>query len=110
MESIETLGPGNGFKLYATLDIENARVARTRLVENRRSNPQWSESFHIYCAHKASNIVFSIKEGNHVGARVIGRAYMPVEEIVNGAEVDRWLKILKKNHKPLRGVPKIHVK
>jgi phospholipase D1/2 len=111
LQNIETLGYGKGTsKLYATVDIENAGVARTRLVENESCNPQWSESFHIYCAHKASYIVFSIKEGNHIGARVIGRAYMPVEEIVNGAEVDRWVKILNSKHKPLRGVPKIHVK
>lgn len=112
MKNTETRGFGKGAsKLYATMDIgKNARVARTRLVENEHSNPQWSESFHIYCAHKTNCILFSIKEGNHIGARVIGRAYMPAEELVNGEEVDRWLKIMKNNHKPLHGGPKIHVR
>ncbi|KAI5320594.1 PREDICTED: phospholipase [Prunus dulcis] len=101
---------GKGSKLYATIDLENARVGRTRLLENATKNPRWRESFHIYCAHKASNVVFSIKEDNAIGAKVIGRAYMPAAELLNGEEVDRWLKILDNNNKPLHGGSKIHVK
>ncbi|XP_008242775.1 PREDICTED: phospholipase D alpha 1-like [Prunus mume] len=101
---------GKGSKLYATIDLENARVGRTRLLENATKNPRWRESFHIYCAHKASNVVFSIKEDNAIGATVIGRAYMPAAELLNGEEVDRWLKILDNNNKPLHGGSKIHVK
>ncbi|KAH0970334.1 hypothetical protein GBA52_022490 [Prunus armeniaca] len=101
---------GKGSKLYATIDLENARVGRTRLLENATKNPRWLESFYIYCAHKASNVVFSIKEDNAIGAKVIGRAYMPAAELLNGEEVDRWLKILDNNNKPLHGGSKIHVK
>ncbi|ONH98333.1 hypothetical protein PRUPE_7G243800 [Prunus persica] len=101
---------GKGSKFYATIDLENARVGRTRLLENATQNPRWRESFHIYCAHKASNVVFSIKEDNAIGAKVIGRAYMPAAELLNGEEVDRWLKILDNNNKPLHGGSKIHVK
>ncbi|XP_021817787.1 phospholipase D alpha 1-like [Prunus avium] len=101
---------GKGSKLYATIDLENARVGRTRLLENATKNPRWRESFHIYCAHKASNVVFSIKEDNAIGAKVIGRAYMPAAELLNGEVVDRWLKILGNNNKPLHGGSKIHVK
>ncbi|BFG40093.1 hypothetical protein CerSpe_263670 [Prunus speciosa] len=101
---------GKGSKLYATIDLENARVGRTRLLENATKNPQWRESFHIYCAHKASNVVFSIKEDNAIGAKVIGRAYMPAAELLNGEVVDRWLKILDNNNKSLHGSSKIHVK
>ncbi|CAB4288620.1 unnamed protein product [Prunus armeniaca] len=101
---------GKGSKLYATIDLENARVGRTRVLENATKNPRWLESFHIYCAHKASNVVFSIKEDNAIGAKVIGRAYMPAAELLNGEEVDRWLKILDNNNKPLHGGSKIHVK
>ncbi|XP_041005424.1 phospholipase D alpha 1-like isoform X1 [Juglans microcarpa x Juglans regia] len=111
MENVETLGFGRGkSKIYATIDIENTTVARTRLLKNEHSNLQWSESFHIYCAHKASHIAFSIKEDDPIGARVIGKAYMPVGDIVSGEEVNRWLRILNNNHKPPHGGPKIHVK
>lgn len=46
-------------KLYATIDLEKARVGRTRIIEKEHTNPKWCESFHIYCAHMASNISYS---------------------------------------------------
>ncbi|GKV06309.1 hypothetical protein SLEP1_g18209 [Rubroshorea leprosula] len=97
-------------KLYVTIDVEKTRVGRTRLLENDdSSNLQWNESFHIYCAHKALNVVFSIKEEKPLGAAVIGRAYLPAEELLNG-EVEKWLKIVNKRNKSLHRRPKIHVK
>ncbi|XP_047339637.1 phospholipase D alpha 1-like [Impatiens glandulifera] len=112
---VENLEEAVGFKdtaskLYATIDLEKARVGRTRLLENSRSNPQWNESFHIYCAHTTSNVVFSIKEDNPVDAILIGRAYLPVQQILNGVEIDTWLEILDKDMKPIKGHSKIHVK
>lgn len=58
----------------------------------------------------ASNVIFTIKEDNPIGAVLIGRAYMPIKELLYGAEVDRWLEILDTNHKPIHGHSKIHVK
>ncbi|KAM1155224.1 hypothetical protein ACFX15_025555 [Malus domestica] len=106
----ELVGLGKGSRLYATIDLENVRVGRTRLLENSTKNPQWGESFHIYCAHMTSNVVFSIKEDKAFGAKVIGRAYMPAAELLDGKEVDRWLKIMYDNNKPLHIRSKIHVK
>ncbi|XP_024983012.1 phospholipase D alpha 1-like isoform X3 [Cynara cardunculus var. scolymus] len=99
-----------GSKIYATVDLEKARVARTRMIENEPSNPRWYESFHIYCAHSLSNIIFTVKDDNPVGAILIGRAYLPVEEVVNGYEVDRSLEILDEDRNPIRGHSRIHVK
>ncbi|XP_057996225.1 phospholipase D alpha 1-like [Hevea brasiliensis] len=112
LENIEeTVGCGKGFsKLYAAIDLEGARVGQTRLLEHARSDPKWHQSFHIYCAHKASNVVFSIKVKDPIGAEVIGRAYLPASELLNGKELDTRLRILNKNHKPLRRGSKIHVK
>ncbi|KAK8482962.1 hypothetical protein V6N13_081296 [Hibiscus sabdariffa] len=95
--------------MYVTIDLEETRVGRTRLLKNEHSNPQWHESFHIYCAHLVSNVVFSVKQDDPIGAPLIGRAYLPVEELLNG-EVDTWLKILDKDSKPLFKGSKIHVK
>ncbi|KAA8521568.1 hypothetical protein F0562_012241 [Nyssa sinensis] len=97
-------------KLYATIDLEKARVARTRLIEDEHLNPRWYESFHIYCAHEVSNVVFTVKDENLVGATLIGRAYLPVEEIINGNEVDRWIEILDEDRNRIPGDSKIHVK
>ncbi|XP_057968020.1 phospholipase D alpha 1-like isoform X2 [Malania oleifera] len=108
-EEVLSLGK-HGSRLYATIDLEKARVGRTRLLEDAQSNPRWNESFHIYCAHLASHVIFTIKEDNPIGATLIGRAYLPVKELLNGEKVDRWLEILNEHHKPIYGHSKIHVK
>lgn len=107
----ETVGVGKGTsKLYATIDLEKARVGRTRMITNEPVNPKWYESFHVYCAHSASNVIVTIKDDNPIGATLIGRAYMPVEELLNGEEVDRWLEILDDDRNPVEGGAKVHVK
>ncbi|KAK9144078.1 hypothetical protein Sjap_003981 [Stephania japonica] len=107
----ETVGIGKGAsKLYATIDLEKARVGRTRLIQDEPVNPRWYESFHIYCGHLASNVIFTVKDDNPIGATLIGRAYLPVREILNGEEVDRWLEILDEDRNPVHGGAKIHVK
>lgn len=107
----ETVGLGDGVtKLYATIDLEKARVGRTRIIEKEHSNPRWFESFHIYCAHLASNVVFTVKDDNPIGATLIGRAYVPVADILDGEEVDRWVEILDEAKNPIHGHSKIHVK
>ncbi|MQL87994.1 hypothetical protein Taro_020544 [Colocasia esculenta] len=111
VEGIEdTVGLGKGSsKVYASVDLEKARVGRTRLLDDEPNNPRWYESFHIYCAHLASNVIFTVKFDNTIGASLIGRAYLPVTEILNGEEVDRWLEILNEDRNPV-GDAKIHVK
>ncbi|PON63241.1 Phospholipase D [Parasponia andersonii] len=98
-------------RLYATIDLGSTTVGRTRRLDDETSNPQWNESFHICCAHTATNVVFTIKQDNHIGAEVIGRAYLPAEELLSGEEVDQWLNLLDQKHnKPFRDGSKIHVK
>ncbi|XP_024017312.1 phospholipase D alpha 1 isoform X2 [Morus notabilis] len=98
-------------KLYATIDLENSRsVGSTRVLECKTWNPRWYESFDIYCAHKASNVVFTIKQDKPIGAEVIARAYLPVDELLSGKEVDQWLHLMDHKHKPLHHGSKIHVR
>ncbi|RDX91849.1 Phospholipase D alpha 1, partial [Mucuna pruriens] len=107
----ETVGIGKGItKLYASIDLEKARVGRTRIIENEHTNPRWYESFHIYCAHMASNIIFTVKDDNPIGATLIGRAYVPVSEVLDGEEIDKWVEILDVDKNPISGGSKIHVK
>lgn len=107
----ETVGFGKGTtKIYATIDLEKARVGRTRIIEKEANNPRWFESFHIYCAHMASNVIFTVKDDNPIGATLIGRAYVPVEELLEGEEVDRWVEILDEDKNPISEGSKIHVK
>ncbi|KAJ7002887.1 hypothetical protein NC653_008186 [Populus alba x Populus x berolinensis] len=107
----EKVGIGDGIsKLYATIDLERARVGRTRILEKEATNPRWNESFHIYCAHTASNIVFTVKDDNPIGATLIGRAYIPVQELVDGEDIDRWVEMLDEDKNPIHSGSKIHVK
>ncbi|KVH93783.1 phospholipase D alpha 1-like isoform X1 [Cynara cardunculus var. scolymus] len=99
----------NAASLYATIDLEKARVGRTRMLEHD-SNPRWYESFHIYCAHMASKVVFTIKEDDPIGATVLGRAYIPVPRLLNQEVIDEWLEIVDDRGKKVHGHPKVHVK
>ncbi|GAB2275465.1 Phospholipase D [Dionaea muscipula] len=96
-----------GYRIYATVDLDKARVGRTRMVGNP-SNPQWFENFNLYCAHEVSDIIFTIKDENPVGATLIGRAYLPVNDVTSGHVVDRWLGILDEQQTPIGS--KIHVR
>ncbi|XP_041016449.1 phospholipase D alpha 1-like [Juglans microcarpa x Juglans regia] len=97
-----------GSKLYATVDLDKARVGRTRMVKNQASHPKWFESFTTYCAHYISYIIFTVKEDNPIGAKLIGRAYVPVGDIMRGFVVDRWVDLLDEDRNPIHS--RIHVK
>ncbi|XWS17810.1 hypothetical protein CRYUN_Cryun33cG0100000 [Craigia yunnanensis] len=96
-------------KLYATVDLDKARAARTRLIEKEHYGYKWNETFRIYCGHLISNIIFTVKYDNPIGATLIGRSYIPVEDVIKGEVVDRWVHILDENHDPIHGDSKIHV-
>ncbi|XP_027368199.1 phospholipase D alpha 1-like [Abrus precatorius] len=106
---IDPIGKGV-VRLYATIKLGNATVGRTRITNNDHCNLQWYESFRIYTAHVATDVMFSIQEEELIGTKLIGTAYFPVEDLGNGQQLDRWLHILNKKHKPLQGGPRIHVK
>ncbi|KAB2629317.1 phospholipase D alpha 1-like [Pyrus ussuriensis x Pyrus communis] len=56
--------------------------------------------FHIYCAH-ISHIIFTVKDDDLIGATLIGRVYILVEEIIKGFVVDRWVEILDEGYNPI---------
>nr|XP_043625159.1 phospholipase D alpha 1-like [Erigeron canadensis] len=99
----------NAASLYATIDLEKARVGRTRMLEHD-TNPRWYESFHIYCAHMASNLIFTIKEDDPIGATLLGRASISVTKLLNQEVFDEWLEIFDSRGKPVHGHAKIHIK
>ncbi|XP_077236735.1 phospholipase D alpha 1-like [Tasmannia lanceolata] len=77
-------------KLYATVDIGIARVARTRLAEFHPQNPIWNETFRVYCAHSSSSITISIKSQLPVSAKVLGRAKIPIAQILTTKPLEGW--------------------
>ncbi|XP_057768808.1 phospholipase D alpha 1-like [Salvia miltiorrhiza] len=97
-------------RLYATIDLEKTRVGRTRRLHDHDSNPRWDESFHIYCAHAASKLVFTIKLDNPVGTKLVGTAEIPVTDLIRGDPLDTWLDILNRRRKPIHGNSKLRVR
>ncbi|MED6133693.1 hypothetical protein PIB30_030552 [Stylosanthes scabra] len=93
-----------GRRLYATVDLDKARVGRTRMIGNQHSHPKWNETFEIYCAHNISEIIFTVKDGNPIGATLIGRAFIHSQELLKGRAVSRWLEILdEEDRRPVHG-------
>lgn len=107
----ETVGVGKGAnRLYATIDLERALVGRTRILHDEPKNPRWYESFHIYCAHQVGNVVFSVKDDNPIGATVVGRAYVPVKDLLDGHVFEQWLELVNEQKEPIGGGARIRVK
>uniref|UniRef100_A0A0E0PZW8 Phospholipase D n=1 Tax=Oryza rufipogon TaxID=4529 RepID=A0A0E0PZW8_ORYRU len=111
-EGVEkTTGVGQGgTRLYATVDLGKARLGRTRVIDDEPVNPRWDERFHLYCAHFADNVVFSVKVSLPIDAALIGRAYLPVGDLLSGEVVERKLDILDEHKKKLPHGPTIHVR
>lgn len=92
------------------MDLDKSRVGRTRLLHHHTSNPQWNESFHIYCAHTASNLIFAVKVDNTIGTHLVGAAQVSVADLTVSDQLDTWLPILDHRGKPIRGSPRLHVR
>lgn len=96
-------------KLYATVDIGIARLARTRQIEFHPKNPAWDESFHLYCAHTSPDVTISVKNQLPVSAEVIGRAKIPVSQILTGQPIEGWFDLFNdEGHK--RHKAQIHIR
>ncbi|XP_074579991.1 phospholipase D alpha 1-like isoform X1 [Curcuma longa] len=106
IQSFDDSGPAS---VYATIDLEKARVGRTRVISGN-SVFAWNETFHLYCAHFAADIIFTVKTDKAIGASVIGRAYLPVKEVIHGAPVDRWLLVCDDDRNPVKQGAKLHVR
>ncbi|KAF3339126.1 phospholipase D alpha 1-like protein [Carex littledalei] len=74
-------------KVYATVDIGAARVARTRLVEFHPQNPVWNESFRLYVAHASPDLTISVKNQLPVGADELGRATIATARLLSGESI-----------------------
>lgn len=109
VEQTVHLGRGPS-RLYATVDLGKARVGRTRMVEMEPVNPVWMESFQIYCAHYASAVVISIKDDDRVGSHVVGRASVPVQDVLGGSVVEGRFDLFSDDGKKVKGGGRVRVR
>jgi len=82
-EEVLKLGKGPS-QYYATVDLGETRVGRTRILQGEPKDPVWNETFRIYCAHTVSQVIVSIKDAAIVGTTVVGRARVPVIDLLSG--------------------------
>ncbi|MCO5546852.1 hypothetical protein L7F22_000289 [Adiantum nelumboides] len=107
----ETVHMGRGpNRLYATVDLGKARVGRTHMVEGEPKSPVWMETFHIYCAHYASHVVISIKDDDTVGSHVVGRARIPVIDVLGGRIVEDLFDLYHDNGSKVKGGSRVRVR
>ncbi len=94
--SQEVIGIGKGAsQYYATVDLGQARVGRTRVLKGEPVEPVWNESFRIYCAHSVADVQISIKDAAILGSALIGRAKVPAEELLSESVVEDWYPLFK---------------
>ncbi|WVZ51178.1 hypothetical protein U9M48_002343 [Paspalum notatum var. saurae] len=107
-------------RLYATIGLDKVCVGRTRAIDAATTNdPQWKkEALHIYCAHSAMDVVITVvmtgagdpaAASSTADATAVGYAYLPVEDMVGGMQVDRWLPVCDTRRRPLEGLDRVHV-
>ncbi|KAL3697599.1 hypothetical protein R1sor_011675 [Riccia sorocarpa] len=101
-EDTVRLGRGSS-RLYATVDLGKTRVGRTRIVEREPVHPVWNETFRIYAAHTVSDVVITVKNDNTIGATLIGRARVPVTEVLSGRNIIDWFSLYMDNGHPCKG-------
>ncbi|GJU54931.1 phospholipase D alpha 1 [Tanacetum coccineum] len=94
-------------------DIENVIVEPTKttmdplesiLIQIDEDYPQQEPNAYT------DSILILIKDNNPIGLTLIGRAYMPVSELIDGDEVDKWLEIMDEHKNPIASGAKIHAK
>ncbi|KAL3693922.1 hypothetical protein R1sor_007573 [Riccia sorocarpa] len=102
VEDATGIGRGKS-RLYATVDLGKTRVGRTRMVEDQPVRPVWNESFRIYSAHSIPEVVITVKDDNTIGATLIGRSQVPVQQLLSGDVVDDWYELFKDDGEPVKG-------
>ncbi|CAI5463895.1 unnamed protein product [Closterium sp. Yama58-4] len=77
---------------YVAIYLGLARVARTRVVHNKR-HPVWEETFRIPVAHHCSSLSFTLKDDDAVGAKLIGKAIVPAATLCGDTPVSAWFDV-----------------
>ena len=75
-------------RLYATVELGNALVIQTNIVEMETQNLKWGESNQIYCAHYTSEVVISVKDDGLLGSHVKGRVRIPVQSLLSDDKIE----------------------
>lgn len=86
---------------YVTVSVSYAVVARTYVIDNNE-NPIWDQHFFVPVAHEASEVLFTVKDDDVLGAQIIGTVSVSVEMICRGERVDGIFPVIGQNGKPCK--------
>ncbi|KAH7444448.1 hypothetical protein KP509_02G078700 [Ceratopteris richardii] len=108
IERVTHIGKGVT-KLYVTIDIGPARVARTRPLMHALPNPKWDEKFFVFCAYEANEVVIELKDELAIGAVVVGKAQLSTVDLLRNRHIKGGFDLLSP-HPPHNCVGKLYVK
>jgi phospholipase D1/2 len=86
---------------YVTVSVSFAVVARTYVIDDNE-NPIWDQHFSVPVAHEASEVLFTVKDDDVLGAEIIGTVSVPAETICTGEIIDGIFPVLGPNGKPCK--------
>ncbi|KAL3153372.1 hypothetical protein ABBQ38_011712 [Trebouxia sp. C0009 RCD-2024] len=97
---------------YCTVNVGPTRRARTNVV-GHSSHPDWQEHFEILVADEVSDISFTVKDDNWIGAPHLGAVIIPVDKVVSGEKIAGWFDLkdptTTKRGKPIKAQGQIHI-
>lgn len=72
-------------------------------------NPKWNEKFYIPVAHPASHLEFQVKDNDILGAQMIGKVLIPVEEIAARGFISGWFPVKGASGEPPKPGTALHL-
>ena len=78
---------------FVNVKLGKARIAKSAIIDNSL-NPKWNESFKVEVCHRASNVIFDVRDKDHVNTEAIGKVQISTSEIIDGNVVEGWFPIM----------------
>ena len=78
---------------FVNVKLGKARIAKSAIIDNSL-NPKWNESFKVDVCHRASNVIFDVRDKDHVNTEAIGKVQISTSEIIDGNVVEGWFPIM----------------
>ena len=87
---------------FVKVYLDEVRIAYGRSVDNDL-NPKYNEQFNIDVCHFANELIFQLKDEDHVNDELIGNVSIPTAKLVEGKPIEGWFPIVKKKSLKKKG-------